>query len=233
MLDRNASETKPPAAAATAVTFRWSQLEAGDYPTYMRNLRAVGCPEETIRDIITADVASQYAELRSNHPGAAGSNPRDDSSSVAPSQPGSPLHHEPASGRASADKEGTATNSAATSAAQPRPALSLQELDRQQANLLASLFPPSAISAPPPQPAIPIGAASGAATPMPASEVRTAESANAATAGVSATAPAPRRAPGYLTPEQQALRAKIGWQAFYFTTQMENDKVRATQGQSR
>jgi hypothetical protein len=36
--------------------FRWSQLEAEDYRDYIARLRAVGCPEQTIRDIIIADV---------------------------------------------------------------------------------------------------------------------------------------------------------------------------------
>ncbi len=218
------------AAPATPVAFRWSQLEAGDYPTYMRNLRAVGCPEETIRDIITADIDSQYAELRSN-PGAAGSDPQEDHSFVASSPPGSPLRREPAGSQTLADKQGAA-NSAVAPAAQPRPALKVQELDRQQANLRASLFPPAVLSAPQPQPTVPLGATSGAAAPTPASETHAAESANAAAAGVSAAAPAPRRATGYLTPEQQQLRAKIGWQAFYFTTKEENDQVRAAQGKA-
>ena len=36
--------------------FRWGQLESTDYPTYVANLRAIGCPKQTIRDIVTADV---------------------------------------------------------------------------------------------------------------------------------------------------------------------------------
>jgi hypothetical protein len=51
----------PKAAPATNVavatnTFRWRQLESEDYPTYIARLRAIGCPEETIRDIIIADL---------------------------------------------------------------------------------------------------------------------------------------------------------------------------------
>ncbi len=220
-----------PAATATPVTFRWSQLEAGDYPTYMRNLRVVGCPEETVRDIITAAVASQYSALRST-PGAAGSDSQNDRSSVANSQPGSPLRRESAGGPTLSDKQGT-TSSTVISAAQPRQSLDLQELDRQQANLLASLFPPAVLSAPQPQPVVPIGNTCRTATPAPASEAHAAESASAAAAGVSAAAPVPRRATGYLTPEQQQLRAKIGWQAFYFTTKEENDRVRAAQEPGR
>lgn len=36
--------------------FRWAQLESEDYKTYIARLRSVGCPEETIRDIIIADL---------------------------------------------------------------------------------------------------------------------------------------------------------------------------------
>jgi hypothetical protein len=37
-------------------TFTWEAVESGDYLTYIENLRTIGCPEETIRDIISADV---------------------------------------------------------------------------------------------------------------------------------------------------------------------------------
>src|SRR5579859_5399631 len=36
--------------------FRWAQLESTDYRQYLANLPRIGCPEQTIRDIITADV---------------------------------------------------------------------------------------------------------------------------------------------------------------------------------
>jgi hypothetical protein len=36
-------------------------VESEDYSTYIANLRAVGCPEQTIRDIILADVNKLYA----------------------------------------------------------------------------------------------------------------------------------------------------------------------------
>lgn len=42
----------------------WSQLEAADYPAYIANLRAINCPEQTIRDIIIADVNALYAKRR-------------------------------------------------------------------------------------------------------------------------------------------------------------------------
>ena len=36
--------------------FRWAQLESEDYRAYITRLRAIGCPEQTIRDIIIADI---------------------------------------------------------------------------------------------------------------------------------------------------------------------------------
>lgn len=39
---------------------RWQDLEATEYPKYISNLRAFGCPESIIRDIIITDVARLY-----------------------------------------------------------------------------------------------------------------------------------------------------------------------------
>ena len=55
-----ASSPQPPAP------FSWNQVESPDYSTYIANLRAVACPEPTIRDIITADVANLYRRQRSS-----------------------------------------------------------------------------------------------------------------------------------------------------------------------
>jgi hypothetical protein len=44
--------------------FSWHDLESADYPTYIANLRDIGCPEQTIRDIIIADVNALYAKRR-------------------------------------------------------------------------------------------------------------------------------------------------------------------------
>lgn len=46
------------------VEFRWQQVESADYKAYVANLRAIGCPEETVRDIIAADVNKLYAQKR-------------------------------------------------------------------------------------------------------------------------------------------------------------------------
>lgn len=42
----------------------WAEVESSNYPTYIENLRVVGCPESTIRDIIVADVNQLYAIKR-------------------------------------------------------------------------------------------------------------------------------------------------------------------------
>ena len=42
-------------------SFHWSQLESEDYRVYAANLRALGCPEATVRDIIIADVNELYS----------------------------------------------------------------------------------------------------------------------------------------------------------------------------
>ena len=47
-----------------AQKFDWNAVESPDYKQYIANLRAIGCPEETIRDIITADVNKLYEAKR-------------------------------------------------------------------------------------------------------------------------------------------------------------------------
>ncbi len=42
--------------------FSWQEVESRDYPTYIKNLRDIGCPEQTIRDIIVADVTAMLRE---------------------------------------------------------------------------------------------------------------------------------------------------------------------------
>jgi len=41
--------------------FSWRDLESDDYPTYIANLRDIGCPDQTIRDIIIADVNALFS----------------------------------------------------------------------------------------------------------------------------------------------------------------------------
>jgi hypothetical protein len=44
--------------------FHWSQVESADYRKYIANLRAIGCPEETIKDFIMTDLMRHYARRR-------------------------------------------------------------------------------------------------------------------------------------------------------------------------
>jgi LysM repeat protein len=44
--------------------FSWQEVESADYPIYIANLRSIGCPEQTIRDIIIADVNALYSRKR-------------------------------------------------------------------------------------------------------------------------------------------------------------------------
>ena len=58
------SALEPVSAKFLPLEFRWSQIESSDYRIYIANLRRVGCPERTVRDIIKADVESLYTARR-------------------------------------------------------------------------------------------------------------------------------------------------------------------------
>ena len=62
--DPSAHSPDPDQSASSStgrtVTFDWQQVESEDYRAYIANLRSIGCPEETIRDIIKADVDKLY-----------------------------------------------------------------------------------------------------------------------------------------------------------------------------
>jgi hypothetical protein len=51
-------------AALAGRPLSWRALESTNYVQYIENLRAFGCPEETIRDIIITDVAKLYTSRR-------------------------------------------------------------------------------------------------------------------------------------------------------------------------
>ena len=42
--------------------FTWNEIESADFPTYIKNLRDIGCPEHTIRDIIVAEVDDLFSD---------------------------------------------------------------------------------------------------------------------------------------------------------------------------
>jgi hypothetical protein len=43
----------------------WSRIESTDYPAFIANLRATGCPERTIRDIVVPEVDALYLRMDS------------------------------------------------------------------------------------------------------------------------------------------------------------------------
>ncbi len=59
---RNAPPAQQPTVATNAPPFHWSALESPDYAVYAAKLRAVGCPERTLRDILLPDIEKLYDE---------------------------------------------------------------------------------------------------------------------------------------------------------------------------
>ncbi|MSU61850.1 MAG: hypothetical protein EXS31_05550 [Pedosphaera sp.] len=45
-------------------SFTWDEIESGDFKDYIANLRRIGCPEETVRDIIVAEVNAMFERRR-------------------------------------------------------------------------------------------------------------------------------------------------------------------------
>lgn len=68
-----ALKAKAPSAAPRPVVvyktnqFQWSQIETADYRQYIANLRTIGCPETTIRDLIMTDVMRLFAQRRGKY----------------------------------------------------------------------------------------------------------------------------------------------------------------------
>ncbi len=58
--ERETLAPRRPERITPAQSFRWSQIESPDYHAYISNLRGIGCPEQTIRDIVTADVDEAF-----------------------------------------------------------------------------------------------------------------------------------------------------------------------------
>ena len=50
-----------PAGASRVVPLDWRQVESPDYKQYIANLRTIGCPEKTIKEIIVADVNDLFS----------------------------------------------------------------------------------------------------------------------------------------------------------------------------
>jgi hypothetical protein len=63
-----AAAVPPPQITAKAEPppFRWSQLNSTNYHIFVKNLRGIGCPEPTVRAIVTADVDAVYRRIRTD-----------------------------------------------------------------------------------------------------------------------------------------------------------------------
>ena len=59
-----ANESLRAIAAPARPILDWRGVESEDYRAYVKNLQAIGCPAQTIRDIVMADVVSAYAARR-------------------------------------------------------------------------------------------------------------------------------------------------------------------------
>ena len=58
---RPVTEAAAPAVVEVTAPFHWAQIESTDYRAYIANLRAIGCPEATIHDIVEADVNDLFS----------------------------------------------------------------------------------------------------------------------------------------------------------------------------
>ena len=61
-----AQETPVERIVREVEAFHWSQIEADDYQTYVENLRRIGCPEETIRDLVKQDLDKLYDQRKAD-----------------------------------------------------------------------------------------------------------------------------------------------------------------------
>jgi hypothetical protein len=66
----NPSSPAEPSRAVAASKFEWRSLESEDYKTYIANLRTIGCPEDTIQDIISADIRKNFEAREKSAPPA-------------------------------------------------------------------------------------------------------------------------------------------------------------------
>jgi len=62
------SPSRPAPVAIAPVRFTWHDLEAQDFTTFIANLRAIQCPEPTVRDIVKGELDEIYADKRRQIP---------------------------------------------------------------------------------------------------------------------------------------------------------------------
>ena len=99
-------------ADVKAASFRWDQLDSGnDYRLFIANLRAMGCPENTIEDIVRGNISRAFAwERRQQRIDGSGNSPWSDASEMAlmSSLLGSPTSVSPAGADLRLANQGTA-----------------------------------------------------------------------------------------------------------------------------
>ncbi len=59
-----AVQARLPSSPTNQHPWNWRQVESDDYRTYVQNLRKIGCPEQTIRDIVSADILQALGARR-------------------------------------------------------------------------------------------------------------------------------------------------------------------------
>jgi len=69
-----ARELSSERARNEAASFSWSQIESSDYAAYAQNLRKVGCPERTIRILVSAELEDGFQEKQKELETALGKN---------------------------------------------------------------------------------------------------------------------------------------------------------------
>src|SRR5205823_1153970 len=50
-----------PAVVEVNEPFSWAQVESTDYRVFIANLRGIGCPEQTVRDVVIADMDELFS----------------------------------------------------------------------------------------------------------------------------------------------------------------------------
>lgn len=61
---RQNSQAPSPSSITNKPAPTWRSVESEDYRTYVKNLRDIGCPPQTIQDIVSADVLQAFAAKR-------------------------------------------------------------------------------------------------------------------------------------------------------------------------
>lgn len=67
-----AAQVEKVSSKQTPTPFHWSQVESDDYATFTANLRAISCPEETIRHLVAGEIGQIYQDKQKQFEDRAG-----------------------------------------------------------------------------------------------------------------------------------------------------------------